>query len=246
MALRIGDGVGWQGGGPKTASAVGEKDPRKFCENSMVWVYGFWAFQSKQGHSMAWLWTFVAATFAVLAAGAGSSAPRGEGIADAIPFLTGVLVFGIFALSAHKRREEKSKQSWAKEYAQNLYVGFVASPDPGDITALKLKIPTALHAVYQNKVVLQRELISFVALASVANEESGLRPVLREYENLLVKKMAERGLQMRGEQMAEAAFDDARALSDQPFKWGSRMACRVWGQRKGQLLFVWPASAGAI
>jgi hypothetical protein len=114
---------------------------------------------------------------------------------------------------------QSNKPSWEEQYAQNIYSAFVASPDLGNITALKLKIPTALHAVYQNKAVLQRELISFVALASVSSEESGLRPVLREYENLLVKKMAERGLQMSGEQMAHAAFDDARALDAQPFKW---------------------------
>jgi len=113
----------------------------------------------------------------------------------------------------------KKKPSWEEQYAQNIYNAFVVSNDPGDITALKLEIPTALHAVYQNKIVLQRELLSFVALASVANPDSNLQPVLRAYGNLLVNKMAERGLQMSDKQLADAAFDDVEAMVAQPFKW---------------------------
>jgi hypothetical protein len=112
----------------------------------------------------------------------------------------------------------RNKPPWEVEYAQNLYGAFVAGNDPGDITALRLKIPTALHAVYQSKVVLQRELISFVALAAVAKER-GLEPVLIAYGNLIVDKMAKRGLQMSDEQMANAAFDDADELFAQPFRW---------------------------
>ena len=55
---------------------------------------------------------------------------------------------------------------------------------------------------------LQRELISFAALASVANPESGLRPVLLAYTDLLVRKAAERGLQMNKGQLANGALDD--------------------------------------
>jgi hypothetical protein len=154
-----------------------------------------------------------------LAAWAGLAAPREEGIVAALPFLIFVLVFGGLALRAHKRAEEKSKQSWSEKYAQNLYVAFVVSNDLGDITALKLKIPTALHAVYQNKIVLQRELISFVALMSVASPESGLGPVMLAYENLLTNKMAGRGLQMSGDQLAKAAIEDVEAMMADPFKW---------------------------
>jgi hypothetical protein len=113
----------------------------------------------------------------------------------------------------------KKKPPWQEEYAQNIYGAFVAGNDPGDITALKLKIPSALHAVYQNKVTLQRELLSFAALASVAKPESRLEPVLMTYANLVVDKMAKRGLQMSRDQLANAAFDDAEAMIAQPFKW---------------------------
>ena len=47
----------------------------------------------------------------------------------------------------------KKKPPWEELYAQNIYVAFVERNDPGDISALKLQIPTALHAAYQNKIV---------------------------------------------------------------------------------------------
>jgi hypothetical protein len=116
----------------------------------------------------------------------------------------------------------KKKQSWEEQIANNIYEAFVTASDPGEISALTLRIPTVLHQAYQNKVVLQRELISFVALASLANPESGLRPVLMAYEKLLVDKIAQRGLQMSGEQLAKAAFDDVEEMTSQPFKWAQR------------------------
>ena len=36
----------------------------------------------------------------------------------------------------------KTKPSWEEHYAQTLYDAFVASGGPGEITALKLRIPT--------------------------------------------------------------------------------------------------------
>ena len=113
----------------------------------------------------------------------------------------------------------KKTLPWEELYAQNLYGAFVEGNDPGDITALSLKIPTVVHAAYQNKVVLQRELISFAALPSVANPGSGLRPVLLAYGKLVVGKMAKRGLQMSEDQFAKAAFEDVEAMLAQPFKW---------------------------
>jgi hypothetical protein len=113
----------------------------------------------------------------------------------------------------------KKKPPWEEQYAQNIYAGLVVRNAPGDITALKLRIPTALHHAYQNKMVLQRELFSFAALASVANPESGLRPVMRAYAKLVVDKMAKRDLQMSEDQLANAACDDLDAMVAQPFKW---------------------------
>jgi hypothetical protein len=42
------------------------------------------------------------------------------------------------------------------------------------------------------------------------------------YGNLLVDKMAERGLQMSRDQLANAAFDDVEAMAADPFKWAQR------------------------
>ena len=97
----------------------------------------------------------------------------------------------------------KRKPSWEVQYAQNIYDGLVARNSIGDITATELRIPSA-HA-YQNKIVLQREFISFVALQHVAKPGSKLEPVLLEYGNLLVQKIAERGLRINRDQLANAA-----------------------------------------
>jgi hypothetical protein len=84
-----------------------------------------------------------------------------------------IFTCGVGAVWFSEVREifQKNKPSWEEQYANNIYDAFVADGGLGDITALKLRIPTALHHAYQNKIVLQRELISFAALASVANPE---------------------------------------------------------------------------
>ena len=79
-----------------------------------------------------------------------------------------------------------------------------------------------LHHAYQNKIVLQRELISFAALMECANPETKLGPVLLAYENLLLHKIAKRGLQMSGDQLAHAAAEDVEAMIADPFKWAQR------------------------
>src|SRR5262249_18700549 len=116
----------------------------------------------------------------------------------------------------------KKKPSWEQQYAQTIYDGLVAHNDIGDITALKLRIPTALHHAYQNKVALQRELMSFVALMECANPGSKLQSVMLAYGNLLVNKIAERGLQMSRDQLANAALDDVEAMATDPYKWAQR------------------------
>jgi hypothetical protein len=68
---------------------------------------------------------------------------------------------------------------------------------------------------------LQRELISFAALMQVA-KKTKLQPVMLAYGNLLVNKIAERGLQMNSDQLAMAALDDVQAMITDPFKWAQR------------------------
>jgi hypothetical protein len=144
---------------------------------------------------------------------------------------SGIVVLGLVFTSAVgamwfgtevKEIFQKKKPSWEEQYAQTIYEGLVVHNDLGDITALKLRIPTVLHHAYQNKIVLQRELISFAALMSVANPQSGLGPVMMAYGNLLVHKMAERGLQMSRDQLKDAALDDVEAMMSQPFGWAQR------------------------
>jgi hypothetical protein len=152
---------------------------------------------------------------------------------------SGIVVLGLLFISGVgavwlgsevKEIFQKKKLAWEEQYAQTIYDGLVAHNDFGDpaqlfgggVTALKLRIPTALHHAYQNKMVLQRELICFAALMSVAKPESKLPPVMLAYGNLLVQKTADRGLQMTRDQLAQAALDDVEVMIADPYKWAQR------------------------
>jgi hypothetical protein len=107
-------------------------------------------------------------------------------------------------------------------YCLSSSSGSFATFAAGNITALCLRIPTALHQAYQNKIILQCEMICFVALASVATPESKLQPVMGAFANLVVSKVNDRGLQLSGDQLAESAFNDADAMFADPFSWAQR------------------------
>jgi hypothetical protein len=111
------------------------------------------------------------------------------------------------------------KPAWDVIYAEKIYDGLVAHNDFGDINALKLRIPTTLHQAYQNKILLQREMICFVALMEVANPQSGLQPVMLAFGDLLVGKILARGLQINRDQLADAALKDVKRMFSEPFKW---------------------------
>jgi hypothetical protein len=117
----------------------------------------------------------------------------------------------------------KRKPTWEETYAQRIYDGLVAHNDLGDITVLNLRIPTVLHQAYQNKIILQREIICFVALASVAKRESQLQPVTGAFVDLVVsEKVGTRHLQMNADQFTKYAFDDVEAMLTKPFDWAQR------------------------
>jgi hypothetical protein len=113
----------------------------------------------------------------------------------------------------------KKKLSWEAEYAQKLYDGLVDHNDFGDITALELRIPRARHQAYQNKMLLLREMLCFAALMAAANPGTRLPPVMGAFGDLLVRKVAERGLQLNRHQLADASIDDAKAIDIDPFLW---------------------------
>ena len=116
----------------------------------------------------------------------------------------------------------KQKPTWAEIYAQRLYDTLLAPNDLGDITALRLRIPTALHQAYQAKIILQREMICFVALISVAKPETKLPPVMMAFGDLLVSTLGARGLQITRDQLAEYAFNDVETMLKEPFAWAQR------------------------
>jgi len=57
---------------------------------------------------------------------------------------------------------------------------------------------------------------------SVATPENKLLPVMMAYGNLLVHKIAQRGLQMNRDQLADAALDDVRAMNTDRYTWAQR------------------------
>ena len=114
------------------------------------------------------------------------------------------------------------KPSWEKIYAQNIYDGLVAHNNFGDMTALKLRIPTSAHHAYQNKILLQREMICFVALMVTANPRTQLGPVMLAFGDILVAKLSARGLQMNRDQLADAARADVAEMIANPFPWAQR------------------------
>jgi len=48
----------------------------------------------------------------------------------------------------------KRQPAREETYAPNIYGGMVAHNDIGNMAALKLRIPTALHQGYQNKILV--------------------------------------------------------------------------------------------
>jgi hypothetical protein len=114
------------------------------------------------------------------------------------------------------------KPSWEITYPHRIYDGLVAHNDFGDMTALKLRIPTAAHRAYQNKMILQREMICFVALMAAAKPGTQLPPVMVAFSDLLVTKLSARGLQMNRDQLADIAQADVAEMIADPFPWAQR------------------------
>src|SRR5262249_47798035 len=104
-------------------------------------------------------------------------------------------------------------------YAENIYNGLVAHNDFGDMTALKLGIPTAAHRSYQDKIMLQREMMCFVALMSAAEPGTLLQPVMGAFADLLVRKITARGVQINRDQLAEHALRDVEKMMSDPGSW---------------------------
>ena len=108
------------------------------------------------------------------------------------------------------------------QYSINLYQGLVDHNQFGDMTALKLRIPTSLHHAYQNKMLLQREMICFVALMQAAHPGTVLHKVMPVFGDLLVLKADERGLELTRDQLAEWSMEDVEYMFADPYKWAQR------------------------
>jgi hypothetical protein len=116
----------------------------------------------------------------------------------------------------------KNKVRMEVQYAINLYQGLVAHNEFGDMTALKLRIPTSLHQAYQNKMLLQREMICFVALMQAAHPGTVLHSVMPVFGELLVMSTEARGLQLTRDLLAQASMEDVEYMFAEPYLWAQR------------------------
>lgn len=114
----------------------------------------------------------------------------------------------------------RKKPGWTEEYAQRLYDGLIAHNEFGNINAITLHIPTAMHGAYQNKILTQREMLCLAALGATLEQGPALKPVAQEFMSLIMAKMSARGLQLSQDQLANIACDDLERLSADPLRWG--------------------------
>jgi hypothetical protein len=114
------------------------------------------------------------------------------------------------------------KPPWEVRYAKNIYDGMVAHNDIGGMTALAVRIPRVWHRAFQDKALLQRELICLAALTVVARPETLLQPVIRAFGTLIVEKASARGLRLSRDQLASHALKDADSMTSEPVQWAKR------------------------
>jgi hypothetical protein len=114
------------------------------------------------------------------------------------------------------------KARYANYLANDIYERMAANDSVGNINALSLHIPTALHQAYQNKILRQREIMCFTVFAEAADEEKKLLPVFAAFTDLVHSKMRARGLQMNKEQFAANAFADMEDMMAHAFRWAQR------------------------
>src|SRR6516164_6557507 len=76
-------------------------------------------------------------------------------LAGIFPALLGAyLLWTDFIAPALGIKTGEEEGAWTETYAQRLYDGLPAKNDLGDITASRLRIPTALHQKYQHKIIV--------------------------------------------------------------------------------------------
>ncbi|QHP69545.1 hypothetical protein EI171_20990 [Bradyrhizobium sp. LCT2] len=109
--------------------------------------------------------------------------------------------------------------SWEETYAQRIYDALPLSNHVGDMSPEKLRIPLAALPRFNEKALFLRETLCFVALASVANPDTNLRPVLSAYTRLLVRKVEQRGHLADADTLTDYSFKDADHLFQQPVDW---------------------------
>ena len=118
----------------------------------------------------------------------------------------------------------KKKPSWDRAYAERIYDAYVSSGGLGSMTPEKLHIPRAAHRQYNDKLLMQLESLSFMALSSAANRNTApeLLPVMVAFGHLLAEKRSARGIKVDVDDLAESCMVDVTDLIKNPFPWAQR------------------------
>jgi hypothetical protein len=182
------------------------------------------------GTVLYWLGSIVAALTAALAAllyfsegYARKDGPVVSGFILVIAFIIWLVGYALrYILSGppvpRSPTAERGK-SWEETYAARIHMALPAADELGEMTPEKLRIPPAALSRFNDKGLLMREAICFVAFSSVANPETKLPPVLMAYARLVAQRLNERGVPADPDAFADASLSDVRGLFAQPYAW---------------------------
>lgn len=132
----------------------------------------------------------------------------------------------------------RPKPSWEVIYAETLYNGWVVHKDSDDITEMTLQISTNGHHAFQNKMLLQRETICFVALMLSPHFGTQFQPVAIAFGDLLVAKHSTRGMAINRSQLAYAATADVAEMVTHPFPWAERWLSEFRDVEDGNMVAI--------
>jgi hypothetical protein len=152
-------------------------------------------------------------------------------LAAGMVLVTGIILVIAFHLACQLRAavhsrcsnpnsEEDPLTTWAETYAERIHATLPAADILGDITPEKLRIPRGALFRFNDKSLLTREAICFVALSLVAKPHTKLPPVLMAYTRLVTRRRNARGTLADSDAFAEASLNDMKNLFDDPFTWG--------------------------
>ena len=124
-----------------------------------------------------------------------------------------------YILAGPSQSGRTAGKSWEETYAERIHAALPEADGLGDMTAERLRIPPAGLFRFNDKSLLMRESLCFVALSSVAKPETKLPPVLMAYARLVARRLNARGMLADPDAFADASLSDIKRLFDSPYAW---------------------------